>query len=219
MGASVLLALAGAGANQFNTSRTAKKQANQNRLSRIKQGRIQDESDARLNETLNFAESSSPEKDRSRLQNDFLRSTISAKGETSIDQVGDLSEAFTTGATASNKGAVNLANDTAGLFARIDAAGEQRRGEGFRFGDNAADIARLQRETKQEKFLNDLRLSGIRPSPLLGIISAGLSGASSGVAANRNFTGGGSVFDILNPRHPDFVGPPDPSGLPAFRGG
>ena len=206
------IAAAGAGVNQYNINRTAKKQDAETARGIIKQSRIQDESNAELNKTLNFAESSSPEKHRAKLQNDFLNSILSAKSKTGIDQVGDLSDAFRTGAAASNQEAVDFASDTGGLFARMDAPGLQRQAEGFRFGDNAMDIARLKGQSQQEEFLSALRVKGIRPNPWLSILAGGLQGAATGVAANKNrvepLPGG-----FLNPRHPDFVGPPDPRGI------
>ncbi len=189
MGAAALpiaLTLAGGAVSEFSNRRTAKKQDREIAQGIIKQGKIQDESKAALDKTLNFAESSQPEPFRADLQGNFLKQLRAAGASVNDDTPGGVSDAFKSRSTAAKGESNALAESVAGLFARIDAPGQQRQAEQFRFGDNAITNSILARNSAQEDFLARLRASGIRPNPFLKVAGSALMGAGGAVSANRS---------------------------------
>ena len=185
----VILAIAGAAASQINTRRTAKKQDRATAEGIRRQSEEQRLANARLNETLQFFEESEAGDIRESLSKrytDQLR-LKQAQGLAGFDTAGDSSDAFKGRAAKRSGEVVGRADVLQDLFSTIDASGDQRLQEGFERGDLGSDLSVFGRNSAAEDFLTRLRVNSIQRSPILDMVAAGLSGASSGVAGGGGF--------------------------------
>jgi hypothetical protein len=184
----IMMAVGSAVVSQVNTRRTAKRQDAATAEGIRKQAEEQRKANARLNESLEFFEESESGDIRdslSRRYTDQLR-LKQQRALAGLNQAGDESEAFEGRAKQRSSDVLGRADVLQDLFSRIDAPGDQRLQEGFERGDLGSDLSVFNRNSAAEDFLTRLRVGGIQRSGGLDILSAGLSGASSGM-------GGGTI--------------------------
>ncbi len=180
----ILLALGSAAASGINTSRTARRQDAATAEGIRRQAAEQRKATARLNESLAFFEKSSPDDIRENLSSRF-RKQLRLKQQQALaglDTAGGSSDAFKASAKSGGTEVLGRADVLQDLFSRIDAPTEQRTLEGFERGDLGSDLSVFSRNSAAEDYLTRLRVSGIRRNPLLDMLAAGLSGASTGTA-------------------------------------
>jgi hypothetical protein len=198
----LVISLVAAGAQQYNSSQTAKK-----RDADIAQGirnsaNEQKKADSAINNNLdNLSESrAAPFKDE--LQDQFIQ-RIRAKqalGTDNLDSVGGTSDAFKRGSAKAKVGATGYAGIIADLLSTVDAAGNQRTSERNSAGNTGMDLLRFGRNSEQDSFLARLRAARHRDNPWLAIAASGAQGYASGLAGG-GFGGGGSpaATGVVNP--------------------
>lgn len=188
----LIMSVAAAGVSEANNRKTLRKQDRETARGIQEQAKIQREANARLNQTLDKTESSSAEPLREQGMS-RMNKTIASKRQKaleSLNQEGDISDAAKKLQSESGANATDYAGNLAGLFSIIDAAGEQRLGEGNMRGDLGMDFSRLGGDASQAGFLARLRAQQHRDNPWLSIAAAGLGGAAQGMASG-GFGGGG----------------------------
>lgn len=187
----IALALASAGASAYNTAKTANKQDKILAQGIREQGELQQQANRRLNDTINYFEGSTPDEIKAQITSQMGRQLQLKRAQAlaALQQPGGASEASQEAAQKAGLSAQDYAKTLAGLFGRIDAPVEQRRNEGFQRIDLGDDLSVTGRNSRALDYLTRLKASGVRRNPWLDILSAGLSGASTGVALG----GGGGI--------------------------
>ena len=187
----IIAAVAAAGVSSYSASQAAKKRDKATAAGILKQGRTQREANAKISENLAELEQSRPDDERatrsSQIRDQLRREqSIALAG---IQNTGG-GDAVTERAGQARDTAVGFGDFIGDNLAGVDAAGLQRQGEGFAQQDVSSALASLGRDSAQQDYLTRLRVAGIRPSPLLGLVSAGLSGYA---GSGGGFGGGKSI--------------------------
>lgn len=178
---------AAAGAQHYNTERTARRQDQQAAEGIRQQGRLQRDADARVGQEVeSLAASNAADERRQRLEDYMtsLRRNQSTMGEGLAPMIG--SDAFREDSARGLADATSQTERTAGLMSRMDAPMMQRQGEAFGYGNLATDIGLIGRRSAGDAFINDLRLRGIRRNPWIdfgsqvAMNSAGAMGGGGG---------------------------------------
>lgn len=195
MGTEVLIGLAVsalAGGLQYeNQRRTTNKQDAQAAQGIRQQGRKQAEVDKRVNDEVEKLKGSTAEDERRQRMGDYMQTIQRSKGGITAGltpQVG--SEAFKDDSGAAAQGAQAATTERAGMLSAVDAAGMQRQGEGFGFGNLATDVGRISREARGDAFIDELRLRAIRRNPWMDL-AAGMAGGAGGAMLSGSGGGGG----------------------------
>lgn len=181
------LAAAGAGVNEANNRRTARKQDREIARGIRENAEKQREANKRLNEVIDRTESSSAEPYRAQRMSSLNRMAQAKRAQAlaSLEQTGNISDAAKGyGANAAGN-AMDYAGTLSGLMSVIDAAGDQRLGEQNVKRDANMDLARLDSDINQNTFLSQLRAQRHRNNPWLSIAGAALSGAGSAYASRN----------------------------------
>lgn len=197
MGAEVLVPLLltglSAGASAYNTNKTAKREDRALADSIRNQSAKQKQADARTLQEVSTLENSSSRDEETKRMDQYAtqlrRNRGNMQGATLNTGVGG--DAFTADAAQAMSGVDGYAGETADLMARADAPGMQRQGEGFGFGKLATDIGLMQRESRGQAYIDELRRRSIRRNPWLDM-GAGLLGSAAG-----SFGGGGELGGIF----------------------
>jgi hypothetical protein len=187
----IALAAAGAGVNQVNTNRTAKKRDRDIAQGIRDSSAQQQKADSAINENLDELSESRAAPFKDKLQDSFIQRIRAnqALGTDNIDSVGGTSDAFKRGSTKAKTGAIDYAGVIADLLSSVDAAGNQRTAERKSSNNTGMDLLKFKRNSEQDSFLAQMRAARHRDNPLLAILGAGLSGA----AVGGGFGGGGGV--------------------------
>lgn len=190
--AALAAAAAAAGTSYVNTEHTASRRDQAAARAIRNQGRLQKKANAKVNKAVTkVADSDSSEARAGRL-NDYmtqLRKNRAHVESGSAPTIG--SDAFKEDAAQAGDDAQKYAATTAKLMASMDAPQIQRRNEGFDYGNLATDLALVGRQSRGQRFLDQLRLRNIRRNPEMdlasGLLSAyagsGLGGAAGGAAS------------------------------------
>lgn len=196
----IIAAVAAAGVQQFSQAKAARKQDREAFEGLQKQRETQKQADARIKQTLaDLERSSSKEHKETRgAQIRDQQRKLQSLGLAGIQATGG-SDAAEDLADISRGRAVDFGDFIGNNLAGVDAAGLQRQQEGFDAGDLNADLGIFRRNSAQDANLSRLRQQGIRPSPLLGLVSAGLSGlATSGFGTGGSIAGSGGTGALVN---------------------
>lgn len=176
-------AAAAAGVSQHNTNRTISRQDREQAAGIQRQSRIQQRADQQVNTEVDALENSTAADERSARMAEYMKTLGAARNKTEGGLENDaLGDAFSASAQAAKGDLKTKGETTANLMAGVDAAGLQRQGEAFRFGNLATDIGLIGRESAGQQFLTDLRTRSIRRNPYLDATAAGLQGAAGGLA-------------------------------------
>lgn len=179
VGAAVASALVGG----YNQAKTAKKQDRFAAEGIRKQAEEQRKANAKMNEQLDTLEKSKPDDEflsRSSAIRDQLRRK-QALGLSGITNTGG-GDAVTSMAEAGRGKAIDYGDFINEAVSGIDAPALQRQGESFLFGDTESALNRSRRDSAQTDYLTRLKVQGVRPNPLLSMLSTGLSAYSQGAA-------------------------------------
>lgn len=180
-----IISAIGAGASAYQTRQVAKDQDQAAAQGINAQARKQREIDERVSSEIGALEGSSPEDERAQAMDKYMTQLRSARGNMRGD-----AEVPTAGAryqqdAATSKAAIgNFGEKVADILARVQAAGDQRRNEGFSFARTGSDVAGVAREAQGEDFLNRLRMGGIQRNPWVDAGGQALGGIASGMSAN-----------------------------------
>jgi hypothetical protein len=197
-------AAAAAGVSTYNTNRTLSRQDAEAARGIERQGRIQRNTDQRVNEEVANLERSSAMDERAKRLTDYMTTLSRVKRKTNAGL--ENGEAFGNDfVSAANDATTSLAEQgatRADLMAGVDAPGLQRQGEAFNFGRLATDVAGFQRESSGADWLTRLRMQGIRRSPGLDALASTLQGVGSaaGTMGGGSAAAGGAsaVSDLSN---------------------
>lgn len=176
------LAAAAAGTQYYNTERTAKRQDQQVAAGIRNQGRLQQQADAKVAAEVEALKGSTAEASRRKALDDYTGALQSRKARIEgglTPAIG--SEDFRADAAQAANDSFAYGTENAGLLSRIDAAGDQRRGEGFGVSNLASGLGLIGRESSGQNFLDELRLRAIRRNAGLDL-AAGLMSAGAGAA-------------------------------------
>lgn len=177
------LAAAGAAASAYNTNRTLNKQDQAAADGLRRQQQMQREADAKVAQHLTEQKGSNPEAERARNEADMLAAIQGAqsKARRNLQTPGAASADYRMAASQAGAGAQDYAQQVAGLLATVDAAGQQRQRESFRFGDLATEVDLVGRRSRGQSHVDDLKVRGIRRNPWIDMAAAAASGAASGM--------------------------------------
>lgn len=197
MGAEIIVPLlmtaASAGVSAYNTNKTAKREDRALADSIRAQAGKQKEADARtLNEVSSLEGSSSSDEEAKRMDQ-YATQLRRNRGNMQVSSLapGVGGDAFTADAAQAMSNVDGYAGETADLMSRADAPGMQRQGEAFGFGKLATDIGLIQRESRGQAYIDELRRRSIRRNPWLDM-GAGLLGAAGSFGM-----GGGELGGIM----------------------
>lgn len=191
----IIMAVASAGVQAYNTNRTARKQDEAQAAAIRNQSGIQKRADERVNQEVEKLEQSRSDDERQQRMDQYMQQL--SKGRDKMlagfnPVVG--SDAFKQDSAEAAGKVEQYAGDNAGLMSRIDAPGMQRQGESFGFGHLATDIGLLGRESSGQNFIDQLRASRIRRNPWLdagaqvlgGMASSGMGTTYGGMSSGWN---------------------------------
>ena len=182
----VALTLFAAGASAYNTNRTAKKQDAAAARGIRQQAENQRQANARLNKTLEFAEKSKPDDARNRIRQQYQQAMMSQQPKALAGLQGPAgSAAYQQAAGAAQTQATNYGDLISGLMARMDAPDLQRQAEANAYGNLGMDLDVVGGNVRNDQFLTNLRVNGIRRNPWIDIAAASASGAAQGYASNN----------------------------------
>lgn len=185
-----IIAAVGAAVQTVNTNRTLSRQDAEAAEGIRRQSDIQKRADERVNTEVDTIAKSTSADERAQRMQDYMKTlgTARQKTESGLDNAA-LGDAFN---AAGDKAKGELAaggERTAGLMSGIDAAGLQRQGEAFGFGNLATDVGLIGRESAGQQFLTDLRVRSTRRNPWLDFAGSAMQGIGQGMAAK----GGGGM--------------------------
>ena len=190
------LAAAAAGTSYYNTQQTAKRTDSALADQIRNQGKKQGEADAKVNEEVAKLKASRSEDERQKSLSGYLDTLRKGKGELEAGLTPNFGSAtFQQDAANDAAGVEQFAQNRAGLLARMDAPLDQRRGEGYDYGQLATDLGLIGREAQGQNFLDELNVKRkSRRNAGLDALSSFLGGAASGVSS----MGGAGVTGAAN---------------------
>ena len=181
----LVLSLASAGGQYYNTQRTAKKQDRAAADSILNQSRIQRQADQKVAGQVAELEGSNADAARATRLDDYMDTLRANRGGLRSGLTPSIGSSAFQGDSLAAADAVEAgAGDTAGLMARMDAPGMQRQGEAFGYGNLATDIGLIGRESQGQSFMDNLRMNSIRRNPWIDAGSQ-LAGGAAGAMAGR----------------------------------
>lgn len=188
------LAAASAGASYLNTQRTARNTDRALAEQIRNQGTKQRQVNTRVDTEVDRLKGSTAEKSRREGLDSYLQALLTNRAKLHSGLGGEIgSQAFQRVSADAAAGVNQYAGDTAGLMARMDAPGQQRRDEAFGYGRLATDIGLISREAQGQNFIDQLLVQRAqRRNPWLDALSAGLQGAA-GAGLGSGGAGVGSI--------------------------
>lgn len=191
----VMAAVAG-GTTYVNEKNTAKRQDNQLAANLRQQGQLQQDANKKTGDLIQKTAASNDTGAKSSLLQDFMTQMQQKQGNATrpLDQVGNVSGAFTQAANDATLGVSQYGSKNAGLLSSIDAPNLQRRAEATDLSRFGTDLGQIKRQSAADQFLSQMRLQGIRRNPWLSAVS---SASSAYASAYDGAAAGGDGFDGL----------------------
>ena len=211
----IVMSLASAGVNEYSNRKTASKRDRDIAAGIRKTSETQEKANQRINQNVDELSKSTAQPHKDTLQGQFIDriNKVRKQALSGLNTEGGTSDAYRDAAGNAKVGAIDYGGAISSLLAGIDAAGNQRQAENKEFGNTGEDLLKFKRDADQDSFIAQLRASRHRNNPLLGILSAGLSGAAMGTAAG-GFSGFGGSGPAASGVATGQVLPP--VGAPAF---
>lgn len=201
----IALAVAGTALQQQETQRVERKQDEATAQGLLNQSKRQQDADRRVNDEIAQLEASTAADERTQRLDQYRQQLQRGRQQAVAGLETPIGGAtFQSDAGAARTGVDNAAATTAGLMARIDAPQLQRQGEAFGYGRLATDIDSFARDSRQQQFLDQLRLRAIRRRPEVDLIAGGLT------AAGGAMGGGGGMASAAPRQGASFYGTYDP---------
>lgn len=189
--------LVGTAVTTYNTIETQKRQDDQAVAGILQQNVRQREADKRVDEGIKELEQSSALDERRAALKSYTDALQANKRSSSVglpEGVG--SDAFKEASAVANEQVKQYGAKNAGLMATIEGAGNQRRNEGFAYGQLGTDLSLTARKAQGDDFINTLKLKGIQRNPWLDFAGGVMTGAGGAMAggggANTMSTSNGS---------------------------
>jgi hypothetical protein len=180
-----IIAALSAGAQAYNTKRTADRQDEVALAGLDRQRAKQREADARLNAELAELEKSSPEDERAQSLEQFMNALRTSKMQRAGGgDVPGASERYAQDAATSRAGIQNYGDKLSGILSRIRGGIDQRRNESIGFNRAGSDVDAIAREARGDDFINRLRMSSITRNPWIDAAGEFGMGVSSGMAGS-----------------------------------
>jgi hypothetical protein len=186
-------AAAAAGISHQNTVNTANR-ADQIAAQGIRdQSKAQQKADVKVNEAVDELAGSTAADERAQRLSEYATTLRNAKANTEggLDESQGGSQ-FAKDAAAAKQDLAAFGADRAGKLATVDAAGLQRMGEGFSFGNLASDIGLVGRESQGIDFLTRLKAGANRRNAGMDALSSFLGGVASGGIGGAGAAGTGA---------------------------
>lgn len=197
----IAMAVAGTALQQSETRRVERKQDDELGRQLIALGQKRSKADARVDEEVSQVENSRSGDERAERMEQYMQMLRRGKSGVQAGLTPEFgSQTFRADSQQAANDALAYATDQADLTARIDAPLLQRQGEAFGYGRLATDIDQIGREVAGQRFVDELRMRGIRRRPGVDLVAGGLAGAGTAMAGGL---GGGSG-----------VGPVVPEAIP-----
>jgi len=189
------LAVVAAGTQYYNTQQVAKKQDNQLAQTLRQQGMLQQKANANTQDLINKTAASNDTGAKANLLSQFMQQMQQQSGNTKagLNQVGNVSSAYTKAANDASSGISAYGGNQAGLLSSIDAPAVQRQAEAAQQLQYGTDINAIKHQSSALDFLNQMKLRGIRANPWLTAVSQAAGGASGAFAGGAGGGGGSSV--------------------------
>jgi hypothetical protein len=185
-----LLAAAATGASIYNTNRTARKQDDALAAGIREQAKTQRKANTKIADELTSLEGSRSADEAASTLQQYQSALQGTEQQARAGQaMAGLSKEYDAATTSNNAKSNEYVSKIAGLLSRMDAAGQQREGEGFRVGDLASNLRILGREAEGQGFLSRMRAQGIRRNPWIDAASAALNSYAGGMTSSA---GGGA---------------------------
>ena len=191
----VMAAISG-GATYVNTQNTARRQDQTAAEGIRQQGVRQREADTKVREMIDKTRTSGPEGERKSALDKYMQALAiqAPNAQSSLTDVGGASGAYTADVNNARSGITDYGSQVAGLMSRIQAPADQRRRESNMMGRFGTDISQIERFSKGDDYLNQLRLNSIRRNPFLDALSSAAQAYGSSYAGGYGSgSAGGSV--------------------------
>lgn len=202
------IATLAAGTTYYNTQQTAKRQDNQLANSLRQQAALQQQADAKTNELIQKTAQSTDAPAKANLLGDFMQQVQASTGNAThpLNQVGNVSDAYTHAANNAALGVGQYGTDRAQLLSSIDAPNLQRQGEAADLSRYGSQINAIKRDSQAEQFMNQIKLGAIHPNPWLSAAAAGMSAyaGSRGGGAAGAAKGGADAWSQGNTAKTDY---------------
>lgn len=176
------LLAAGTTAQIVNQQQTARRQDNALAASLRQQGQDQQQANVATEQLLNKTAASTPDASQSKLLSGFKSALAANQGNATggLNQVGNVSSAYTKAANDAAEGVTNYGNTTAGLLSAMEAPTVQRQNESALMTDFASQLGLIKQKSASDNFLAQMKLRGIQQDPWLnaaGSVASGLGGS------------------------------------------
>jgi hypothetical protein len=198
VGVSVAMIVAGTAINYYNTEQTEKKAQDTEANEINQQTALDKKANADTQAMLQKdAANDSDTSQRSALMNQF-QTALKANSATAtggLNQVGNVSSAYTKAANDAASGISEYANSQAGNLSNMLAPTLQRQNENAALANYGSQIGAISQQSQGDAALANIKLQGIQANPWLSAVGNGLEayGSSSlGSAGGGMLTGGGS---------------------------
>lgn len=190
---SVGVAVVAAAGTAYNNKQVANKQDSTLAASLRQQGMLQQQQNAKTNQLIQKTAASSPAAAKANLLGQFTQAMQQNKGRATnpLNQVGNVSNAYTQAANDATSGIAQYGNDQAGLLSSIDAPGLQRQQEAEGLQQYATGLNATKQQSASDQFLTQMQLNNIKPNPWI----AGVSDAMRSYATAKAGSGGASTAD------------------------
>lgn len=185
-------AVASAAVSGYNQYKTAKKQDKYAAQGIAKQGEIQRKANAKTNEQLDVLEGSNAD-DEYGTRYGQIQDQLRKKAQFALAGIQNTGggDAVTSMAEAGRGKAVDYGDFINQAVSGIDAPTLQRQGERFMYGDTESALNSLRRDSAQQDYLTRLRIQGVKPNPLLSMLSTGLSAYAGAAGGGGTMAGSG----------------------------
>ena len=169
-------AAAAAGTSYYNAQNTARKQDDAAARSIRNQSAKQQTADQKIADLVRKQQESTPDDERAQQLDSYLATLQHGKQKDGLNAgAGGFSDAYRKDVAAADEALGAYGADRADLLSRIDAPRLQRQNEGILFDDTTNSLRGIDRDAKQQAFLDQLKYNSVRENPWLGALSSGLS--------------------------------------------
>ncbi|MDQ3056760.1 MAG: hypothetical protein M3Q96_03285 [Pseudomonadota bacterium] len=174
----LVMSAVAAGATAYNTNKTAKRQDSELARGIMEKGKFQREADGKVSKLIQDQQASTPDDERRDMMSQFSRQLAASDGQATnaLNPVAGTSTAYQRDAAAASLGVTNYGQEYADLISRVDAPTAQRRSEAKVTDEYKQDLGEIERRSRGQDFLSQMRLQGIKRNPWIDAGASALSG-------------------------------------------
>jgi hypothetical protein len=197
VGVSVALMVAGTAINYYNTEQTENKQQNTEAQEIEQQTALDKKANADTQAMLNKdAANDSDTAQRSQLMTQF-QNALKANSSTAtggLNQVGNVSSAYTKAANDAASGISQYATDQADNLSSIMAPSLQRQNENAALASYGSQIGAISQQSQGDAALANIKMQGIQANPWLSAVASGMESYGSSSLGSGMLSGGSGGF-------------------------